>query len=240
MLITTQAIVISSVKFGEADLIVKCFTKAEGLKSYILKGILKSKKGKLRTAYFQPLTLLDISSNHKNKGALEYLLDAKVSRPYQTLHNQVVKSSLVLFLSEVLKQCIVEEEKNEKLFDFLEQSFIWLDENEPIANFHLLFLLKLSDFLGFYPDESTLKLPVFNLMDGIFQNEITNIYCVETNIENTLFKRLFGTKFDELKDLKPTKKEREACLQLLLLYFQLHLQGFKTPKSLSVLNQIFN
>jgi DNA repair protein RecO (recombination protein O) len=240
MLITTPAIVISSVKFGEADLIVKCLTKAEGLKSYILKGILKSKKGKFRTAYFQPLTLLDISSNHKNKGTLEYLLDAKVSRPYNTLHNQVVKSSLVLFLSEVLKQCIVEEEKNEKLFDFLVKSFHWLDGNEQIANFHLLFLLKLSDFLGFYPDESTLKLPVFNLMDGIFQNEVTNIYCVETNSENPLFKRLFGINFDALKDLKPTKKEREACLQLLLLYFQLHLQGFKPPKSLSVLNQIFN
>lgn len=240
MLISTPAIVISSVKYGEADLIVKCFTKAEGLKSYILKGILKSKKGKLRTAYFQPLTLLEISANHKNKGNLEYLLDAKVTRPYKTLQNQVIKSSLVLFLSEVLKQCIVEEEKNEKLFDFLEQAFIWLDENESIANFHLLFLLKLSDFLGFYPDESTIELPVFNLMEGVFQNETTNIYCIDTNSENPFFKRIFGINFDEWNGLKPTKKEREACLQLLLLYFQLHLQGFKTPKSLSVLNQIFN
>ena len=240
MLITTPAIVISSVKFGEADLIVKCFTKTEGLKSYILKGILKSKKGKFRAAYFQPLTLLEITANHKNKGTLEYLLDAKVSRAYKTLHSQVVKTSLVLFLSEILRQCIVEEEKNEKLFDFLEQAFTWLDENESIANFHLLFLLKLSDFLGFYPDTSSMELPVFNLEEGVFQNDVTTIYCIQTNNENPLFKKLFGINFDELNGLKPTKKEREACLQMLLLYFQLHLQGFKTPKSLSVLNQIFN
>ncbi len=239
MLITTPAIVISTVKYGEADLIVKCFTKAEGLKSYILKGILKSKKGKLRTAYFQPLTLLEISANHKNKGTLEYLLDAKVSRAYNTLHNHVIKSSLVLFLSEVLKQCIVEEEKNEKLFDFLEQSFLWLDESEKIANFHLLFLLKLSDFLGFYPDTGESKLPYFNLLEGVFQNESTHIYCISVP-ENSGFLTILGIKFDKINAVKLTKKERKETLEILLLYYELHIQGFKKPKSLQVFNQLFN
>lgn len=240
MITTTPALVISSVKFGEADLIVKCFTKTEGIKSYILKGILKSKKGKFRAAYFQPLTLLEITANHKNKGTLEYLLDAKVSRAYKTLHSQVVKTSLVLFLSEILKQCIVEEEKNEKLFDFLEQAFLWLDENESIASFHILFLFKLSDFLGFYPDTSSMELPVFNLEEGVFQNDVSTIYCIQTNSENLLFKTLFGIKFDAIASRKLTKSQRKNLLDLLLLYYELHIQGFKKPKSLVVLNQIFN
>ena len=52
MLVTTKAIVISAIKYGEADLIVRCFTEEAGLKSYILRRILKSKKGKYAEQYF--------------------------------------------------------------------------------------------------------------------------------------------------------------------------------------------
>lgn len=239
MLITTKAIVISSVKYSEADLIVKCFTETSGIKTYLLKGILKSKKGKLRTSLFQPLTLLEITANHRDKGSLEYIKEAKIYHTFQTIHSRVVKSSLVLFLSEVLKQAIQEEEQNLLLFEFIEKSFVWLDQNETTANFHLLFLLKLSDHFGFFPDTSTLDKPVFNLTEGIFQDEISSVYCVsETDISG--FKQLFGVNFEGLETIKLTKQERAQCLNILLLYFQLHIQGFKTPKSLAVLNQIFD
>lgn len=240
MLINTKALVISTVKYAEADLIVKCFTKSSGIKSYILKGVLKSKKGKLRASYFQPLTLLEITAFHKNKGSLEYLKEVKVDYPFKSLHNNVVKSSLVLFLSEVLKQSIIEEEPNNSLYLFLENAIIWLDKNESFANFHLAFLLKLTNFLGFFPDESTINNPIFNPVEGNFQNEISNIYCVELTPENQGLKQLFGIKFDNITALNLTKKQRQNTLELLLLYFELHIQGFKKPKSLGILNQIFN
>ena len=50
MVIATKAIVLSSLKFGDSDLIVKCFTASSGLKSYLLRNILKSKKGKLKVS----------------------------------------------------------------------------------------------------------------------------------------------------------------------------------------------
>ena len=121
MLVKTKAIVISSIKYGEADLIVKCFTQSDGLKSYLLRNILKSKKGKLRTAMFQPLTQLDIEANHKDKGTLETIREAKVTYHYQTLHTDVVKSSIVLFLSEILRNAI---EYIENLEDLLQSSGI--------------------------------------------------------------------------------------------------------------------
>ncbi|WP_339702566.1 DNA repair protein RecO, partial [uncultured Marixanthomonas sp.] len=125
MLVSTKAIVISSVRYSEADLIVSCFTEADGLKSYMLRNILKSKKGKLRSSFFQPLTQLDLVANHKNKGTLEYIKEAKIIQPYQTLHSDVYKSSLVMFLSEILKSTIKEEETNTQLFQFLTYSFQW-------------------------------------------------------------------------------------------------------------------
>ena len=73
MVVATKAIVFSAIKYSEADLIVSCFTETSGMKSYLLRNILKSKKGKLKASFFQPLTQLEIIADHKNKGTLEYL-----------------------------------------------------------------------------------------------------------------------------------------------------------------------
>ncbi len=238
MVISTKAIVLSSLKYAEADLIVRCYTESSGLKSYLLKNILKSKKGKLKTSYFQPLTLLELEVRHKDKGNLERINEAKVICPYQTLHTQVVKSAMVIFIAETLTNSIQEEAEDKALFQFLKNSFIWLDKNSKIANFHILFLLKLSMYLGFYPDTTTTTHHYFNLLEGNFQSFSSGKYCEEgTHVAE--LKRFFGIEFEAISQIKPTKKIRMDILNLLLLYYQLHLQSFKKPKSLLVLNQIF-
>jgi len=238
MVITTKAIVISSIKYGEADLIVRCYTESSGLKSYLLRNILKSRKGKLKVSYFQPLTLLELEVMHKDKGTLERINEAKVIYPYQTLHTNVVKSAMVIFIAEILTNSIQEEDEDKALFHFLEKSFIWLDTHTEIANFHILFLLKLSMHLGFYPDISTSSHHYFNMMEGIFQPFNTGKYS-EEGVHVEKLKQFFGIEFEAINRIKPTKKIRLAILNLLLLYYQLHLQSFKKPKSLLVLNQIF-
>jgi len=240
MQVSTRALVFSSIKYAEADLIVICFTEDYGLKTYLLRGVLKSRKGKLRASLFQPLTLLQIEAFHKDKGTLERIIEAKVLQPYQSLHTNVVKSSIVLFLSEMLKNCIQEEESNPSLFQYIVSALQWLDAHENnIANFHILFLLKLSTYLGFYPDTSNSNLTFFNLIEGNFQKEPIGDYCKEGEVVE-LLKSFFGIKFDALSQIKTNKKQRFETLNLLLLYYQLHLQGYKKPKSLLVLNQLFN
>ncbi|WP_026837016.1 DNA repair protein RecO [Gillisia sp. JM1] len=239
MVVNTNAIVISALKYAEADLIVKCYTQKSGLKTYMLRGILKSRKGKFKTSLFQPLTQLDLVANHKNKGSLEYLQDAKILVHYQTLHTEVVKSTMVMFLSEMLKNTIHEEEENEELYDYLEGAINWLDTHSDIANFHLLFLLKLTQYLGFYPEDSEIELPYFNLMDGVFQHSKINGYCVSGAVLENL-KLLLGTNFEALNEIKLTKSNRAELLELLLNYYMLHIESFKKPKSLTILHEIFN
>ena len=238
MVISTRAIVFSALKYSEADLIVTCFTEKEGVKSYLLRGVLKSKSGGLKASYFQPLTQLELVAIHKNKGTLERIQEAKVFHPYQTLHTNVVKTGMVMFLSEMLKNCIKEEERNEELYEYLENAFFWLDSNEDIANFHILFLLKLTTHLGFYPDTSNIEDENFNLLDGCFQKYHSNGYCENGKVISH-FKQFFGINFDAISEIKLAKKERLDVLNLLLTYYQLHLQGYKKPKSLLVLNQLF-
>lgn len=239
MQVSTRALVISSVKYSEADLIVRCFTASFGLKSYLLRGILKSRRGKLRASLFQPLSLLQLEAIHKDKGSLERIKEAKIAYPYQSLHTEIIKSSLVLFIAEILKNTIREEEANPGLFDFLEKSLLWLDDHDAVANFHLVFLLKLSKQLGFYPDFGNRDFPYFNLLEGVFQKEPYGNHC-ESGDSIEAFKGLFGIEFVAIQQLKLNKTERREVLDLLLLYYQLHLQGFKNPKSVSVLNQLFN
>lgn len=238
MLVNTKAIVLSTLKYGEADLIAHCFTQTDGRKSYLLKRILKSKKGALKASQFLPLTQLELVANHKNKGTLEYIKEAKILQPYQSLHTNVVKSSLVLFLSEILKDAIQEEEENTRLFQFLTTSFNWLDTSDSYANFHILFLLKLTKFLGFYPDNSEGNATYFNLQEGCFQNQYENQYCEEgAHIQS--FQEFFGINFDALSQIKTKKSVRLELLNLLIRYYQLHLHGFRKPKSLPIFNQLF-
>lgn len=239
MVVATKAIVFSAIKYAEADLIVGCFTETTGIKSYLLRNVLKAKKSKLKASLFQPLTQLDLIAEHKNKGTLEYIKEAKVNFPYQTLHTDVVKSGLVMFLAEMLKNSIREEEPNTGLFAFLESMLQWLDTHEAIANFHIFFLLQLSRYLGFYPDAAHIDEPYFNLEEGVFQADRTAQNCLSGEaVEN--FKLFFSIVLKELHTLSFTKAQRKEVLALLLTYYGFHLQGFKTPKSLAVLNQLFS
>ncbi|WP_062057109.1 DNA repair protein RecO [Aquimarina longa] len=239
MMINSPAIVIHSLRYSEADLIVSLFTKTSGLRSYLIRGVLKSKRGKIRASLFQPLTLLEIEAFHKNKGSLERIKDAKIKSVYTTLHTDLIKNSLVFFIAEVLKNSIQEEEANIDLFEYLETALIWLDTHNTIGNFHITFLIKLTQYLGFYPDVSHIEGAYFNLEEGVFQFSSSTMYCVSGD-QVTYFKKFLGTTFEDSMSVKLSKGIRSELLTMLLVYFELHLYSFKKPKSLSVLHEIFN
>ncbi|MEO9570517.1 MAG: DNA repair protein RecO [Polaribacter sp.] len=237
--IRTKAIVLSSLKFGDSSLIVKCYTEEEGLKSYLIRGILKAKKGGLKVAYFQPLTQLSIVAKHNNKGALNSIKEVQISNPYQTIYKDIVKQSVVMFLSEVLSFSIKEEEKNRALFEYLETGLVWLDLHDKIANFHLLFLLNLTRFLGFYPDITEKDKLGFDLVEGNFSDLTLQKNLIKGN-NFYQFKKLLGINFDAIEKVSFNKSERQIVLKIIIRYFELHLDGFKKPKSLQILETVFS
>lgn len=237
MLVKTKAIVISSLKYQEKSLIVKCFTQSDGLKSYFVQSAFSSKKNNQKIAYFQPLTILEIEASHKNKGTLEHFKEIKLATAYQTINVDIVKSTIVIFLSEVLHHSIQEEEKNEHLFTFLETALLWLDTHEETANFHLILLLEITKFLGFYPDNSDTDFPFFEMNEGQF-SPLHGISCLSEH-ETHLFKKLMNLKFDSDQKVF-AGVERQILLKILLDYYSIHLDGFKKPKSLDVLKDVFS
>jgi DNA repair protein RecO (recombination protein O) len=239
MLVKTKAIVLSALKFQENSLIVKCFTQSDGMKSYFVRSAYGSKSPKVggaKIAYFQPMTLLEIEAVHKNKGTLEHFKEIKIYQPYQTIPTDVVKSTLLLFLAEMLQHAIHEEEKNCDFFDFIEAALLWLDSHQESANFHLVFLIEAAKYLGFYPDTSAVELPYFNLSEGQFTDSLS--FSTLGEHETALFKRVLDLKFDT--DQKAFHvSERQMLLKIIIDYYTLHLSGFKKPKSLEVLKAFY-
>ncbi len=238
-IVTTKAIVLSSLKYGDTSLIVRCFTLKEGLKAYLVRGVLSAKKRKIKAAYFQPLTQLNIEANHNTKGALNSLKEVHVVNPYKQIYTNIYKQTIVLFLSEVLGSTIQEEEENESLYYYLETAFDWLDTHDEISNFHLLFLLNLTRFLGFYPDTINGHFHSFNLLEGCFTSSTSDKDTIKNN-ELILFKKLLGINFDNINKVAFNKFERQQVLRIIIRYFELHLDGFKNPKSLGVLETVFS
>lgn len=237
MLVKTKAIVISSIKHQEKSLIVKCFTQLHGLKSYFVRDAFSGRKSNQKIAYFQPLSLLEIEAVHKNKGTLENFKEIKLSTPFQTIHSDIYKSTIVIFISEILYHSIHEEEKNESLFSFLETALLWLDHHDEIANFHLILMLGATKYLGFYPDTSDMDLPFFDMNEGVFTpfHSISSLTEHETN----LFKKLIDLRFDNDQKIFHVI-ERQIVLKTLIDYYSFHLDGFKKPKSLEVLKEVFS
>jgi DNA repair protein RecO (recombination protein O) len=235
MLVKTKAIVISALRYQEKSLIVKCFTQSSGLKTYFVRNAFSGKTAQ-KIAYFQPLTILEIEAVHKNKGTLENFREIKLAVPFNSISTDIIKSTIILFVSEILHHSIREEEKNEAFFEFLETALHWLDHHDEVANFHLILLLETTKFLGFYPDTSGISETFFEMNEGVFSMD-HGISCLSDH-ETHLFKRLIGLKFG--KDQKVfAGAERQILLKILLDYYSIHLDGFKKPKSLEVLREVF-
>ena len=237
MLVKTKAIVLSALKFNEKSLIVKCFTLSDGLKSYFVRDAFSGKKNNQKIAYFQPLTLLEIEAVHKNKGTLENFKEIKISYPYSSIPTDIFKSTIVIFLSEILHHSIHEEEANPDFFSFLEAALMWLDTNEQSANFHLILLMEATKFLGFYPEDSNPDFNYFEMREGLFL-PFENVSCLNKS-NSFLLKKLLELRFDS-SEILFNSKERQELLKIIIDYYALHLDGFRKPKSLEVLVEVFS
>jgi DNA repair protein RecO (recombination protein O) len=238
MIVSTSAIILSKVRYQDNDLIVKCLTRDLGVISYMVKNISTSKNSKNKFAFFQLLNILDLESNYNPNRSIQYIKDLKIRYNFTSLHTNIYKSSVVMFLSEILSNIIHNESKDLELFDFIEESFIWYDKSEDSSSFYLIFLMKITHYLGFYPDCTNMSYNYFNLEEGLFETSKNSKYAIQGD-SLVLFKTILGIKFDSNNLPFIDKINKKDILKNILIYFKLHVDGFKDPKSLIVLNQIF-
>jgi DNA repair protein RecO (recombination protein O) len=239
MLHKTRGIVLKTTDYGETSVIVQVFTEKLGLQSYIINGV-KKPKAKISRNMLQPLHLLDMVVYHKAAGNVQRVAELKTSPVLLTIPYDVIKSSMALFLNEVLYKSIRQQTADENLFDFVFSAIEWLDhQTVGLANFHLLFLIQLTRYLGFYPDRyQANEADYFDLKNGVFMKYKPDsvLYLSPPHTQN--FSRLLQCNFENLAMLKLTNDERRYLIAKLLEYYALHIESFGNINSHEILEEV--
>ena len=240
MLTKTQAIVLHAIKYGETRLIVDMFTKVFGRQAFIV-SIPKTPKGKVKKQFFQPLTILEIETDIRPRQQLQKLHDVRLAAPFASIPFEPDKLAISLFVAEFLYYALRSEQRNELLYDYLEYSIVWLDgQQERFANFHLVFLLRLTRFLGFYPNLDDYKDgDYFDLRESVFMPvppEHRDFLHPEEAQKVQLMMRM---DFPTMHLFRMSHQERNRLLEVSLKYYRLHLPDFPEMKSIEVLQALY-
>ena len=240
MLQKTKGIVLHSLKYSENSIIVKIYTESSGLVTYIVRSV-RSKKSAMKAGIFQPLTILELVVYHKKKPVLQTLKEITSVQQFTRIPYDIRKSSVAIFIAEVLYKTIREEEQNKELFDFILHSVELLDSTEGrISEFNLFFLIELTKFLGFYPhDNFDEKNVYFNLYDGHFQENLPeHTYYIEQGLSKH-FSMLLKSSYNETNMEGISVLIRKELMNKILDYYRIHVNGFQTLKSHIVLEEVF-
>ena len=241
MLVKTEAIVLHSLKYGETRLIVDLFTREAGRLSCIVP-LPKTPRSRLKKQYFQPMTLLEVEIDLRQRLQLQKMKDARLLSAYATIPFSPEKLALSLFVAEFLYHALRSEQKNEHLFAYICDSMQWLDIAEKnFANFHLTFLMHLSRFLGFYPnlevsDEWNM---MFDLREGHFCTSAPTHRDFLQPDEARLIHLMMRMDFPTMHLYRLSRMDRNRIIDVLLQYYRLHIPQFPELKSLSVLQELW-
>lgn len=225
MIVKTKGIVLGYMKYGDTSIIARIFTEEDGYGSYIVNSI-RSQKSKKSIGYFQPFSILDLVLYVKETRDLQRISEFKSHYPLHYIHQDLVKSSITLFLTEVFSKLLQSEQSpNPELYSFAEESIKSFDQlTKGVGNFHLQFLLKLGPFLGYAIDD----------VDNIFSSTDRLTPSNENQeIMDMLMKESYGY------ETTISRATRNAMLDSILAYYQHHAHIAK-PKSLDVLRSVLN
>ena len=240
MLTKTQAIVLHSLKYGESRLIVDMFTRTFGRQSFIV-SIPKTTKSKIKKQFFQPLTLLEIETDIRPKLQLQKLNDVRMLTPFASIPFEPDKLAISLFVAEFLYYALRSEQRNELLYDYLANSIMWLDGQQAnFANFHLVFLLRLTRFLGFYPNLDDYEDgDYFDLRESEFMRNPPVHRDFLQPEEAQKVQLMMRMDFPTMHLFRMSHDDRNRLLEVSIKYYRLHLPDFPEMKSIEVLQALY-
>ncbi len=244
----TKGIILRTIKYGETSLIATTFTELFGVQTYLVNGVRKIQPKGGKIIMLQPGALLDMEVYHNELKNMQRLKDCNWSLVYTHLLSDVIKNSVLTFMMELLFKTVRQPESDINLFDFCEDSLIYLDKCKPshTANFALYFSLQLPQFFGFKIEspsiEKTSQDKIYlDLKEGKFENEKPlHHHFIEGELALQTIELLKIMHPDELDQIKLNKEIRRNLLLAYLEYFSLHLNDFGQMKSLKIMQEVLS
>ncbi len=241
MLQKTRGIVLHSLKYGETGLITTIYTENFGRMTFIMQGI-HGKKSGVKANLLRQLSLLEMEVDYKQGRELQRVREVKNGSPFNSLPYEIEKSSQALFLAELLYKVLREEESHPELFEFLYHSIELLDlMDDGIANFHLIFLIQLTKYLGFAPTNNySDSNQYFDMIAGKFAVLPPDHTWYLKEPVSSVFSRLLEMSYQNSPEFKPEQGLRQILLTFTLEYYGLHLGNKLNVKSLDILRIILH
>ncbi len=239
MLVKTKGILLHHVRYSDNSLIAHFYTEEYGRLSVMVKG-LSSRKGGPRFSYFQPLNVFNIELYYIERKEIHNLREMSLAYIPRNITGDVSRSSIALFISEILFKVIREEDVNRMLYAFIESSVTTLDGmTEGISNFHLWFLVAFTAYAGIGPTATSHKRCFFDMVSGQFTDLVPLHPDYLEPHSSTILNRLLGMTAEELETLHLTGTDRSELLEHMIKYYSLHLPGIRQIRSLQIMKEIF-
>lgn len=236
-----EGIVLRTLKYNDGLMIADIYTAQRGRMSFLVP-VSHSKRSRVRSVLFQPLSMLSFTATVKTGRTLSRIGEVQPYSMYSSINNDVTKSSIALYLAELLSYALREDGRDDSLFTFLDRSFTLFDNLEHgYADFHLVFMVQLLRFLGIYPNlENYTPGCYFDLAQGCATRE----HPLHPNFllpdDAAPFVSLLRTGYDSMHLLSLNRKLRGEYLATLAVYYRLHVPEFPELKSASVLRELFD
>ena len=246
MLHHTKGIVLRAIKYGETSVIVSIYTELFGIQSYLINGVRKSSQRSTGSAAsFQPAALLDMVVYHNELKQLQRVREFQWSYLYEHVFFDVRKNAVSMYMVELLQKSFKQPEKNETLYDFIEDAFIHLDmaEEAVVGNFPLYFALHLAHFFGFRIEDNydPATNAILDLVEGVFSSiQPSHPHYLEGMLAETTSQLLRTMQPGELREIRLNQTTRRQLLQAYEDYYALHLPEFGRLKSLPVLQELLS
>lgn len=237
---TTQGIILQHIRYRDKQSILKIYTLQHGLQSYAV-NVGRSKTSKVKPAQVAPLMQVEFVEHTRRLREVQIVSEIRVTYLYQQLVTDMVKSCLAAFINEILQKCLKEQQANEELYFFLLVRLKSLDQAQRnLANYHLDFLLGLSNYLGFYPNNNySEKNCLFDLREGLFVAAAPDhIFYADSELSFRLSELIKSNEHKET--FACNAHSRTELLDLLLLFYKLHVPAFGEMKSLPVLRELLS
>lgn len=240
MLVNSKAIVLRTTKYSDSTLIVDAYTEKEGRRGFLVR-IPKTRRAAVRNVLFAPMAILNIGWNEHGASKLMRIKSAQPVNIYSDIPFSPAKMAVAMFLAEFLSATLRAPVADRNIFGFISTSLQWLDsERGSCANFHIVFLLHLSAYLGLEPNvENSGEGRYFDMENGCFCTLRPATPHVVGPEEAAYLPLLMRLKFSTAARVPFTRAQRTRILQGIIEYYSIHLPNFPTLKSPEILHELF-
>ena len=249
MLTKSQIIVLHTIKHGDSGIVVQCYSNTAGRTALYFRG---SSKKMHNASLLHKLNILDVVTYSNSNSSMPTIREITMPYNLASLRSDIYKSSIAIFISELLGKTVREAEANPHLYSFVSSSVQILEHTtDGVANFHIHFITHLCKMLGFMPlDNYSASSPIFDTATAKFIPKPfgSSQYGIQPigELESKMLHSLMNTPSTNLGKLMCGSQELnlngEARLQYskrMIEYISYHIGNNIDIKSLDILHQIF-